>query len=260
MKRLNLTRPIAFLDIESTGKNPLQDKIIEIAIIKINQDETEEVLNLLFNPGISIPQESVEIHGITDEDVKEKPFFKEFANDIFEFLRDCDLGGFSIKKFDLPLLQSEFKRAGISYSIEKIKIIDVLTIYHKFHPRDLTAAYREYCDKDLNNAHRSEADVRATIEIFKSQLNKHEDLPQNLEGLHEFCSWREPNWIDSEGKFIWANNNTVFNFGVKHKGKTLEQVFNEDKNYFAWIISADFSEEIKNICREALQGIFFTKK
>lgn len=255
MAELNLTRPIAFFDIESTGTNTQQDRIVEISVIKINPQGKEEFLSSIINPEIPIPQEAIEIHGITNEEVVGKPIFKDFAQELFEFLKDCDIGGFYMSKFDLPLLEKEFERVGIPYSRQGKSIIDVLTIYHKFNPRDLSSAYKEYCGKDLDGAHRSEADVRATIEVFKVQLEKHSELPNDVEGLHEFCNRKDPNWVDSDGKFIWSGGNVVFNFS-QHKGKTLQEVAKSEIGFLNWIIAKDFSSEIKKICEDALNGVF----
>lgn len=251
---LSLQRPIVFIDLESTGLNTQQDRIIEIGIVKIHQDGHEEFFGSLINPGISIPPDAIKVHGITDIDVAEKLSFKEFAPQLFEFIKDCDLGGFNVTKFDLPLLEAEFQRAGISYSRKEKLIVDVLTIYHKFEPlRDLGAAYKKYCNKDLIVAHRAETDVRATVDVFKSQLKKHEELPKNIEGLHTFC--RDPNWVDSDGKFVWVGDAVVINFS-KHKGRTLEDMGKNETGFLNWIISKDFSPEVKKIAGDAIKGIF----
>ncbi len=255
IENLSFTNPIAFIDIESTGKNPKQDRIVEIAIIKIYSDGKEELLKLLINPGISIPPESIEIHGITDADILGKPSFEESASQILDFIKDCDIGGFAVKRFDLPFLESEFKRAGISHSFKEKQVIDVMTIYHNLEPRNLEAAYKKYCNKELKDAHRAEADIRAVIEILDSQLKLHEELPSDVSGLHEFCNPRDPNWVDSEGKFIWSGNNVTFNFGANH-GKTFQEVLTENKDYFNWILNKDFSDEVKEIVENTLKGIF----
>jgi DNA polymerase-3 subunit epsilon len=255
MENLSFEKPIAFIDLESTGKDPKLDRIVEIAIVKFNRDGNEESLNLLINPGISIPAEAIKVHGITDADVSGKPSFKESAEQIFDFIKDCDVAGFALKRFDLPFLEAEFQRAGISYNYNEKQIIDVMTIFHALEPRDLKAAYKKYCGKELEGAHRAEADVRAVIEILESQLKMHEDLPKDISGLHDFCNPRDPNWLDSEGKFSWSGNNVIFNFG-NHKGKTLQEVFSNHKDYFNWILNKDFSPEVKEIIKNALNGIF----
>ena len=255
MTDLQLTRPIAFIDIETTGVNPQQDRIIEIGIIKIHPDGREEFLSSLINPDISIPPDAIKIHGITDADVTGKPYFREFASQLLEFIKDCDLGGFAINKFDLPLLEAEFQRAGLSYSRKEKLIVDVLTIYHKFEPRDLSAAYKKYCNKELGGAHRSEVDVRATVEVFKSQLEQHEKLPRDILGLHEFCNPKNSAWIDSDGKFAWFGEKVIITFS-KYKGETLQDISKNSPDFLQWIISKDFSPEVKKIAEDALKGKF----
>ncbi len=255
MTSLQLTRPIAFIDIETTGLNTQQDKIIEICIIKIHPDGTEETLNSVINPDMLIPIESTQIHGIKDADVKGKPTFKEFAKKLIDFINNCDLGGFGTK-FDLLFLESEFKRAGINYSREGRKIVDVQTIYHKLEPRDLNAAHLKYCDKPLESAHRAHSDVRATIDVLESQLGQHDVLPHDISGLYEFCNPKNPLWIDEDGKFAWFEGKAIINFGNKYKGKTLEFVSKSDPSYFQWMISTDFSAEVKDIVNKAINGKF----
>lgn len=257
MKNLQLTRPLAFIDIESTGINPQQDRIIEISIIKINPDGHEEFLSSLINPGIPIPPEVIKIHGIMDAAVLGKPYFKEFAPKLLEFIENCDLGGFAINRFDLPLLEAEFQRVGITYSHKEKLIVDVLTIYHKLEPRDLGSAYKKYCNKELKGAHRSEVDVRAIVDVFKSQLEQHEELPKHILGLHGFCNpKKDPKWIDENGKLAWLEGKAIINFGNKYKGKTLEFVFKNDPSYLNWMISTDFSAEVKGVVDKAIKGEF----
>lgn len=259
MINFSLKRPIVFIDIESTGVNPKQDKIIELGAIKIYPDGREEFLSSLINPGIPIPPDSIKIHGITNVDVSKKPSFKEFAPQLFEFIKDCDLGGFAINRFDLPILEAEFQRAEIPYSRKEKLIIDVLAIYHEFEPRDLSAAYKKYCNKKLEGAHRSNVDVRAAVDVFKSQIEQHKELPKDIEGLHLFCNKKDPKWIDSDGKFIWVEDAGVINFS-KHQGRTLEDMKKNEAGFLNWIISKDFSPEVKKIAEDALKGIFPKKK
>lgn len=259
MTILSHTRPIVFIDIESTGVNTQQDRIIEIGIIKIHPDGHEEFLSSLINPDIPIPPEAIKIHGITDADVAGKPNFKEFAQKLLDFIKDCDLGGFAINRFDLPLLEAEFQRAGVYYSRKEKLIIDVLTIYHEFEPRNLSAAYKKYCNKELEGAHRSEVDVRATVEVFKSQLEQHEKLPKDILGLHEFCNRKDPNWFDSEGKFTWMGDAVVINFS-KYQGRTLEDIAKNEIGFLNWILNKDFSPEVKKIAEDAIKGIFPKKQ
>ena len=253
MTNLQLTRPIAFIDIETTGLNKQEDRIVDICIIKIHPDGKEETLNSLINPDMPIPVESMQIHGITDDDVKGKPIFKEFAKKAIDFIDNCDLGGFGTK-FDLSVLESEFKRAGINYSGEGRQIVDVKSIYHSLEPRDLSAAYLKYCGKALENAHRAHIDVRATIDVLESQLRQH-DLPRDVFNLDKLYNPKDTSWIDDEGKFAWLNGKAIINFG-KYKGKTFEFVSQNDSSYFQWIIKGDFSAEVKDIAKNVINGKF----
>jgi len=254
MTNLHLIRPIAFIDIETTGLNTQQDRIVDICIIKIHPNGTEETLNSTINPNIPIPIESTQIHRITDADVKEKPTFEEFAQKIIDFIDGCDLGGFGTK-FDLLVLESEFKRVGINYSREGRQIVDVQIIYHKLEPRDLNAAHLKYCGKPLENAHRAHIDVRATIDILESQLRQHGTLPHDISSLHEFCNLKDPAWIDDDGKLAWVEGRVIINFG-KNKGKTLEFLSKNDSSYLQWIISSDFTAKVKGIINDAINGRF----
>lgn len=255
MTKLKLTRPIAFIDIETTGLNPQQDKIIEICVIKIYPDGTEEILNSVINPNIPIPIESTQIHGMTDADVVGKPTFKEFAQKLIDFIEGCDLGGFGTK-FDLSFLESEFKRTEINYSREGRQIVDVQIIYHKLEPRDLNAAHLKYCGKPLENAHKAHVDVRATINVLESQLEQHNGiLPLDIPNLHEFCNPRNSAWIDDDGKIAWFNGKAIINFGI-HRGKTLESIYKNNSDYFTWIMRQDFSVKVKEIINNAIKGKF----
>lgn len=254
MTNLQLTRPIAFIDIETTGLNTQQDRIVDICIIKIHPDGTEEMLNSVINPSIPIPIESTQIHGITDTDVIGKPTFREFAQKIIDFIDNCDLGGFGTK-FDLLVIESEFRRAGINYSRVGKQIVDVQIIYHKLEPRDLNAAHLKYCGKALENAHQAYIDVRATINVLESQLGQH-NLPHDIFGLCEFCNQRDSTWIDNDGKIAWFEGKAILNFGNKYKGKTLEFVSKNDTSYLHWIMSTDFSQEVKEIVNNAINGKF----
>lgn len=254
MTSLELTRPIAFIDIETTGLNTQQDRIVDICVIKIHPNGTEETLNSVINPNIPIPIESTKIHGITDADVKGKPTFGEFAQKLINFIDDSDLGGFETK-FDLLVLESEFKRAGIGYSGEGRQIVDVKSIYHKLEPRDLNAAHLKYCGKPLKNTHRAHIDVRATIDVLESQLSQHDILPRDVSSLHEFCNPRDPAWIDGDGKFVWFEGKALINFGT-HRGKTLEFIYKNYPDYFNWIIREDFSAKVKEIAKDAINGKF----
>ena len=253
MKGLELTRPLAVIDIETTGLNKQEDRIVDICITKILPDGQEETLKSLINPTIPIPLEATDIHGIKDDDVQGKPTFKEFAQKIIDFFDGCDLCGYGVS-FDLAFLELEFKRADINYSKAGREVIDVKNIYFKLEPRDLSAAYLKYCGKELD-AHRAENDVKATIEVLKAQLKQHDELPKDIPTLQEFCSLKDPSWIDDNGKIKWYNGKAIINFG-QHQGKTLESLSKDNSDYLRWITTTDFSPEVKNIVNEAIEGRF----
>ena len=253
---LQLNRPLVFIDLETTGVETLIDRIVELSALKINPDNTEENITTRINPQIPIPPEAIAIHGITDNDVADKPTFKEYALTIRNFLDGCDLGGFNIKKFDLEILEAEFRRADVKFSKENRFILDVQTIYHKFDPRDLSAAHKKYCNKEIEKHHSAEHDVRATVDIFKSQLEIHKELPHNVSELHDFCNEKKSaSWIDSKGKFIWIGNDAVMNFG-SHRGKLLSYIVKNEPGFLEWMLTRDFLPDAKKIVSDALNGKF----
>ncbi|MBR4264542.1 MAG: 3'-5' exonuclease [Bacteroidales bacterium] len=241
---LKLNKPIAFFDLESTGLNVAHDCIIEISVIKINTDQSEETLTARIKPTCPISKEASEITGITEEDLKDCPTFKEFAPKLAKFLENCDLGGFNSNKFDVPLLVEEFLRAGVDFDMRKRKCIDVQVIYHKQEQRNLTAAYKFYCGKDLNNAHSAFGDTQATYEVLKAQLDKYSDLQNDVEFLSKYSA--QTNNVDFAGRMIYnENGEEVFNFG-KYKGKKVEDVLSKiDFTYYDWIMKNDFALNTK---------------
>ncbi len=257
---IQLNRPVVFIDVESTGVSPPSDKIVELTALKIFPDKSEEILSTRINPGVPIPPEATAIHGITDADIQDKPTFKQYAPKLIEFLEGCDLGGFNVKRFDIPILESEFRRAGVEFSRQGRHILDVQTIYHKYDPRDLSAAYKKYCGKEMENHHASESDVRATFEILESQLKQYSDLPKTMRELHDFCNERRnPNWLDEEGKFVWVGEEVVINFGP-HRGKSLSYLVENESGFLGWMISKDFLPDAKKIASDALKGEFPKKE
>ena len=251
---LKITKPLAVIDVETTGLNAQEDRIIDICITKIFPEGNEETLNSFINPLVNIPIESTKIHGITDKDVEGKPTFKEFAQKIINIINNCDLCGFQIK-FDLDFLESEFKRCGVHYSKEGRIILDVKHIYYKLEPRDLSTAHLKYCGTSLENAHRANGYVRATINVLKAQLEQNDILPRDISSLQEFCNPKDPLWIDDEGKLMWYKGEAIINFG-KHKGKTLRYISGNEPDYLDWVICQDFSSKVKNIIEEAIKGKF----
>ncbi len=260
MKNLKLDRPLVFLDLETTGLNPSKDRIVDITLIKTHPDGREESKTRLINPEMPIPKASAEIHGITDEKVASAPTFRQIARSFMEFLEDCDICGFSIKGFDIPMLEAEFRRAGVEFTRSGRYIIDTQVIFHKLNPRDLGAAYLKYCGKNLENSHTSDADARASAEILSAQLDSHDELPQDLEGLHQFsCYPEEVNWVDQDGKLIWINDEVAINFGKKYKGVLLKEVSNTDPGFLEWMLRQDFSEKVMGIVSKALRSEYPTR-
>ena len=256
LKNLQLDRPVAFIDFETTGTNPAEDRIIELTVLKIYPDGTEEFKSTRINPQIPIPPGATAIHGITDEDVTGKPIFRQYASSLRDFLRDCDIGGFGVKRFDLPILEAEFRRAGVEFSRQGRRILDAMVIYHKLEPRDLTAAYKKYCGKELAGNHASKADVQAAVEVLAAQLDMYSELPRDIAGIHEYCYPEESNWLDAEGKFIWLEGEARLGFGRQYKGKSLKEIARIDPGYIRWIANADFSAEVRGIAAKALEGEF----
>lgn len=246
---LQLTRPLAFLDLETTGTNIVKDRIVEIAVLKVMPDGNLHEKEVRVNPQMHIPEAVSLIHKITDEDVKDAPTFQEIAKPFFIFLDDCDLAGFNSLRFDLPVLLEEFHRAGIIFDLSSRRLVDVQRLYHQMEPRTLTAAYKFYCEKPLENAHSAMADVKATFEVLKSQLDRYTEVMKNeMDFLHEMC--KDGDFVDLGRRMYFDNGIEVFNFG-KHKGKTVIEVNKLEPGYFDWILKSeftiDFKEKIRNI-------------
>ena len=245
--RLNLKRPLAIFDIESTGIDFVRDRIVEISIIRINPDQTKEQKTIRINPTIPIPIEASQVHGIYDEDVALCPAFAEVADELFEFIDPCDLAGFNSNKFDIPMLLEEFIRVAKWMDIENRNLIDIYRIYTMMEKRDLTAAYKFYCEKELINAHGAAADTTATAEVFFAQLQRYPNLKNDMRFLHDFSN--EERFLDSGRRFIYQNGKPTFHFG-KHKGKSIEAVLKEEPSYYNWMLNGDFPEHTKQKLRE----------
>ena len=251
---MKINKPLVFFDIESTGLDITKDKIIEITILKLSISGRKNTFTFRINPEIPIPSENSKIHGIYDKDVKNSPSFKKVGNKIKKLLYKCDLVGFNILKFDLPILIEEFKNNKISFSINNINIIDVQKLYHLMEKRNLSSAYKFYCNKTLKNSHSSFSDTMATYEIFLNQLKKYDnqevfDLKGNKMGkisknLNKINKTLNNNMIDLEGRFIMDNDDPVFNFG-KYKGKKIKEILKKNPGYFNWIIKGKFSNDTK---------------
>jgi DNA polymerase-3 subunit epsilon len=245
---LNLRRPIAFIDIETTGLNVSTARIVEISVLKISPGGNEEWLSTRVNPGIPIPPDTTAIHGIKDEDVANAPAFKAIARNLMTFLEGCDLAGYNAIKYDLPVLAEEFLRINIDFSFRKRRYVDVQVIYHKKEQRTLSAAYQFYCNKDLSDAHSSKADTAASFEVLKSQLDRYSDLQNDVEKLAEFSSFN--NLVDFAGRIIIDKDGVeLFNFG-KHKGKPVEKVLREEPSYYSWMMNGDFPLYTKKVLTE----------
>ena len=244
-KKLNLHRPIAIIDLETTGTSIGSDRIVEISILKLSPDGSEEVSTFRVNPNVPIPAEVSAIHGIYDKDVKNCPTFKDLAPKLFQIIDPCDLGGYNCNKFDIPLLVEEFLRVGLEFDMQNRKCIDVQNIFHKMEQRTLSAAYRFYCSKELENAHSAEADVRATYEVLIAQLQKYDSLQDNVAFLHNFTSVNDN--VDLAGRIVRDKKGVeVFNFG-KHKGKPVMEVFKNEPSYYNWMMEGDFPLSTKRV-------------
>ena len=246
--KLNLLRPIAFIDLETTGINVSSDRIVEISVLKISPNGKEEWMTSRINPEMPIPAKSTAIHGITDGDVADAPTFREIAKNLAAFLEGTDLAGFNSIKFDIPVLAEEFLRVNIDFNFRKHKYVDVQVIFHKKEQRTLAAAYQFYCKRELENAHSSKADTQATFDILKAQLDRYNDLENDVEKLADYSSFN--NIADLAGRIIFdENRNEIFNFG-KHKGKPVETIFREEPSYYAWMMNGDFPLYTKKIITE----------
>jgi DNA polymerase III subunit epsilon len=256
--KISLSRPLAFLDLETTGTDVSTDRIVEIAIVKLFPDETVEKYCFRVNPTVPIPEVTSKIHGIYDADVANEPTFAELSKKLFKLLYDSDLAGFNSHKFDFPLLAEEFLRAGIVFDLREKKLIDVQNIYHKMERRTLAAGYRFYCGKNLENAHSALADTEATMEIFLEQMNRYagkeiEDergvtsvqISGDMDQLHDFSKYH--NSVDLMGRIVYNDAGVeVFNFG-KFKGIPVEEVLKKEPGYFSWMMNGDFPLYTKQV-------------
>ncbi len=242
---LNLKNPIIFFDLETTGLNIANDRIVELSWLKIDLKGNETSKSIRINPEKPIPPESTAIHGITDEDVKDAPTFASIAKKIAKEFEGCDLGGYNSNKFDIPLLAEEFLRADVEFDMKKRKFIDVQVIFMKMEQRTLSAAYKFYCGKDLENAHSAEADTRATYEVLKAQLDRYSGLENDMASIAEFSSHNRN--VDFAGRIVYNDDDVeVINFG-KHKGVPVEEVLKKDPGYYGWMMQGDFPLYTKKV-------------
>jgi DNA polymerase-3 subunit epsilon len=253
---IELHRPIVFLDLETTGLSLTQDRVVEIAMLKVSTDGSRQMKRRLINPEKQIPAEVSAIHGITDEMVKDAPTFKQVANEIRQYLEGADLGGYNSNKFDWPLLAEEFLRAGLDFDIQGKRLLDVQKIYHQMEPRTLSAAYKFYCDKDLENAHSAESDINATLDVFLAQINKYPQLGNSIDTVMKVIG--EDQIVDFARRMVIENGKETFNFG-KHKGKSVVQVLKDEPQYYDWMMKGDFALHTKQKLTEILNRSILKK-
>ncbi|MBO7243054.1 MAG: 3'-5' exonuclease [Alistipes sp.] len=245
---LKLKRPIVFFDLETTGVDTATDRIVEISLVKIGVDGSKSVKTRRINPEMHIPKEATEVHGITDEDVKDEPTFRQIAKSLAQYIEGCDFGGFNSNRFDLPMLVEEFMRAGVDVDFRKRKFIDVQNIFHRKEQRTLVAAYKFYCDKDLANAHSAEADTLATYEVLEAQIERYPDIGDTVEQLSEFSSNGEI--VDFAGRLAMNDKGEeIFTFG-KYRGQSVEEVFRKEPSYYRWMMDGDFPQYTKKVITE----------
>ena len=256
---LVLERPLVFFDIESTGTNPYRDRIVEIAVIKVMPDGRRQEVVRRINPSMPIPAGASAVHGIYDADVADCPTFDVIAHNLYNYLEGCDLAGYNIVKFDVPMLQEEFKRCNLELNMRDRKLIDVFNIFCRLYPRNLSAAYKFFCGGDLEDAHSALADTDATVAVLLGQLAKHPELPREMAGLAEFSAARDADFIDSEGRLKFSGDEAVINFG-KNSGRRLRELAEEDPGFLRWMLRSDFSDEVKEIIKNALAGEFPVRK
>jgi len=254
MLKLKLDRPIAFFDIEATGISPRADRIIELCIVRYCPLRGENRYNQRFNPdGMPIPAEASAIHGIYDDDVKDCPTFAQEAQTVLDFIEGCDLAGYNILRYDIPMLAEEFNRAQMPFTVTTRRVLDVQRIFHQKEPRDLTAALQFYCGDAHIDAHGAEADVEATIRVFEGQLDRYADLPRNIAALDQYCNPQNPNWVDAAGRLSWNDGEVTINFG-KNRGKRLRDLVESDRGFINWLLKSDFPPDTREIVQNATQG------
>lgn len=256
--KLNLKRPIVFFDLETTGVDTSKDRIVEISMIKVMPDGSKDVKTRRVNPEMPIPAEATAVHGITDEDVKNEPTFRQLAKSLAQFIQGCDFGGFNSNRFDLPLLVEEFLRVGVDVDLKRRKFVDVQNIFHKKEQRTLVAAYKFYCDKELTDAHSAAADTMATYEVLCAQLDRYDDLENDIDFLAEFSEREKA--VDYAGRIVYNEQGVeVFSFG-KYRGQSVEEVFRREPSYYAWMMEGDFPLYTKKVITEIRMRAGTTKK
>lgn len=252
-RRLQLQRPLVFFDLETTGLDIERDRIVELGLIKLLPDGERQTRARRIHPGMPIPPEATAVHHISDADVADCPPFSRIARDLHAWLEGCDLAGYNVERFDLPLLSAEFRRVQLAFPAEGTRVVDAYRIFAQREGRDLKSALRFYCGKELLAAHSAEADILATVEVLEGQLQRYPDLPADVEGLHAASHPRDPSWVDGNGRLVWRSGEAVVGFG-KHRGRSLREMATQEPGYLRWIIGGDFPSDLKEICAQALQG------
>ncbi|HEX4826400.1 MAG TPA: 3'-5' exonuclease [Candidatus Polarisedimenticolaceae bacterium] len=253
MPPLSLSRPLAFFDLETTGIDPRQDKIVEIAIVRREPDGRREARVWRVDPERPIPKEATAVHGIRDEDVRGLPPFRGVAREIVAHLGDADLAGYNVRRFDVPLLERELKESGVDLALAGRRVIDAMTIFHRKEPRDLSAAVKFFLGRPHDGAHGAEADVLASLDVLEAQLARYPDLPATVDELEQWAHPKAEGAVDREGKFIVREGEVVFAFG-RQKGKPLREVARVQRDYLEWILRSDFPDDARKLVEAALRG------
>jgi len=248
-----LERPLAVFDIEATGTAPRADRIVELAVVRLQPDGSRDTHVFRVNPEMPIPPEATLIHGISDADVADCPRFADIAHEVLSLFDGCDLAGYSVLRFDVPLLAEEFLRVGLQFVTEGRRVVDAQRIFHRREPRDLTAALAYYCGEMHVDAHGAEGDALATLRVLESQIERYPDLPRDMAELAAYCDPRDPSWVDKAGRLKWADGEVVLNFGRK-KGTPLRAVIEEDPGFIKWLLRSDFPRDTQEIVEKATQG------
>jgi DNA polymerase-3 subunit epsilon len=250
---LELTRPLVVFDLETTGTDPMRDKIVEISLLRVEPEGGRSSLTRRINPERPIPADATAIHGIRDDDVRAAPVFRQLARELLDVLADADLAGFNVRRFDVPLLDREFRDCGLDLALSGRRIVDAMTIFHKKEPRDLSAAVRFFLGRDHTGAHGAEADVAASLEVLQSQLARYPDLPRTVEALDAYCFPVPQGAVDRSGKFVLREGEVIFAFG-RQKGRALREVARVQRDYLEWFLKQDFPEDARTLVEEALKG------